>query len=304
MVTETTTMPSGKRTWPLSPYYRARVRVGVACVASFCVMWWAGRLLAIPIQTFFDASLFQQPSPVLTTMIVTVLFLLCAAGATLVAGRVRYNAGLAAALAGLSAISMRCGTSRDAILRGLADIGSPALFLVLAGEAALLGLMVVLCGWGVAQLHVAGVISEDDTRETERDHPPARTTLASLGIQTAITAALVLVLCASEARQQALAGVFLASMLGAIVAEAIAPAGRYGWYWAPPIVIGVVGYLIAWADPRGIETASLYGPLAALARPLPLDYASAAPAGAIWGHWIAHRWMSHSEEDEEHGEAA
>jgi len=283
-------MPAESDAALLSPYYRDRVRVGGACVVCFCVMWWAGRLLAIPTCPFYEASLLQQASPVLTIMAVVLLFLLCTAGAVLIAGPVRYNAPLAAALVGLSAISMRCGTSRDAIFHGLATAGSPVLFLVLAGELVLLAIVVGLCAWVLAQLHAMNIIARNDDDRDDEPQPSAPAVLASLGIQTVFTVVLLLLLCTTEAKQQALAGTFLASMLGAMGAHLLIPAGRYDWYWAPPLVIGIFGYIVAWADPRGMPTASLYGPLAALARPLPLDYASAGPAGAIWGYWMAHRW--------------
>jgi hypothetical protein len=37
------------------------------------------------------------------------------------------------------------------------------------------------------------------------------------------------------------------------------------------------------------------GPFAGLVRPLPLDYASAGPAGAILGHWMSRKWQKERE---------
>ena len=39
------------------------------------------------------------------------------------------------------------------------------------------------------------------------------------------------------------------------------------------------------------------GALAALGRPLPLDYASLGPAGAILGYWISRGWERAKETD-------
>jgi hypothetical protein len=56
------------------------------------------------------------------------------------------------------------------------------------------------------------------------------------------------------------------------------------------LALGLFGYLAAWLfPPTGIEVGRpglAGGFLAALARPLPLDYASAGTGGALLGYWM------------------
>jgi hypothetical protein len=94
----------------------------------------------------------------------------------------------------------------------------------------------------------------------------------------------------TEDKKQVLAAVGLGAFAGAFFPywqPGVRPAA---WYWAGPLVVGLAGYLWAFiASPAGsvIGRAGIDGGfLAALARPLPLDYASLGTAGAILGYWM------------------
>jgi hypothetical protein len=72
------------------------------------------------------------------------------------------------------------------------------------------------------------------------------------------------------------------------------------WYLAAPMVVGMVGYLLAFALVRATDLAigrpgNSGGVLAALARPLPLDYASVGTAGALAGYWIRRKTVRERE---------
>jgi len=63
----------------------------------------------------------------------------------------------------------------------------------------------------------------------------------------------------------------------------------------------VIGYVSCYFRPDGIEVGRTSGYFAALARPLPLDYASVGVAGSLMGYWISSRW--HHRAGGEHGGA-
>jgi hypothetical protein len=105
--------------------------------------------------------------------------------------------------------------------------------------------------------------------------------------QTVATAVFLMFLCQSEAKNQALASVGIASFLGALIAYKYAPGRPSFWYWSGPLIVGVIGYaLAAMGQDTGLATGNPTGTFAALARPLPLDYASVGPAGAMLGYWM------------------
>ena len=106
--------------------------------------------------------------------------------------------------------------------------------------------------------------------------------------QTVITAVIIMILCQSETKNQCLASVGIASMLGSIMAYKYAATRPSFWYWAGPLLAGFVGYaLAALGQDANLNIGSPTGLFAALARPLPVDYASVGVAGAIFGYWVS-----------------
>ena len=96
----------------------------------------------------------------------------------------------------------------------------------------------------------------------------------------------VLLFCQSDVKRCALAGVFLAALAGTGIAEYwFKDARAVPWYWVGPLAVGAIGYLMNYftGNPDGVQTGYLTGAFASLARPIPLDYASAGMAGAIVG---------------------
>jgi hypothetical protein len=64
------------------------------------------------------------------------------------------------------------------------------------------------------------------------------------------------------------------------------------WFWCGPFVVGLIGYIMAASgQDSSLAIGSPTGFFAALARPLPIDYASMGPAGAIIGYWTVHKRM-------------
>jgi hypothetical protein len=248
--------------------------VGLVC---FAIFWYAGQLLGIPAEPRHGGSLLRQPTigASLTALICAPVLLL---GCTLLAGaflRTRwFLAGLAAATAGLSAWSMRGGPMHEVTQYA----SSAGVFIWLAIE------LLILCGI------VAGLWLLFWRAPTESEGSiPKASVVGAIITQTLCMGVIVLVLAQTDAKKQCVAAVFLGGLIASSLVESSfrAPLGGR-WYWIAPLAVGLFGYLFAvfqnpaWADTPRI----LQGALAPLARPLPLDYASAGMFGTLLGYWI------------------
>jgi hypothetical protein len=272
----------------LSTYYRTRLLVLTAATVCFILFWWAGRAFGIPIHPGYQASLLLQPSPAADLLVVAVLMAACVAVGTILAGSVQRDAGLAAACLGLMAWSFRGGDSERTWFWGLAVGKAPqGLFMNLFLEMLILALIITACWLGLRMLQDRGIL--DQGGQKTADDPP-RAGLLALVVQVVAGAVVVMLVAQSTAKLQVMAAAFLCGLAGPMVSRWLVPTSARGWHFAAPLIVGMIGYLAAGADPAGTATGDLSGTLAALARPLPLDYASAGPAGAILGHWMARHW--------------
>ncbi|MCY2954110.1 MAG: hypothetical protein NTU53_19400 [Planctomycetota bacterium] len=274
----------------LSPYQRARILLLSASIACFCIFWWAGAIFRIPVHPGHEASLLQQPSPVVALLVVAVVLVLCVAVGTAIAGMVRYDAGLVAGAIGLAALSARGGSVQHSIFWGLAHGNSSALFLVLLVETAILAVLVGLCAWALARLYRNGIVRDRESNIALAIEPSISGEVATLLVQTVLTAIGMLVLARSPVKQQAIAAVAISSFVGAALTESLLPIASRALCWLPPMLVGMIGYAAVWSDPAGYLTGNLSSSFSALAVPLPLDYASAGPAGALLGYWMGRRW--------------
>jgi len=272
----------------LTPYQRARILLLSASIVCFCIFWWTGVLFRIPLHPGYEASLLQQPAS--TLLVVAIVLAACAAIGTAIAGMVRYDAGLLAGAIGLAALSARGGASDYTIFWGLSHVGSPRIFLMLLFETAGLAVMVGACAWALGRLYRAGILKDRECSLPPPHQPSAAEEISTLAIQTLLTGLCVLLLSRSTAKQQALAAVGISAFAGAALSASFFPVPRRSWCWLPPMVVGMIGYAAAYRSMSGAPSPELGGALAALAYPLPLDYASAGPAGAVLGYWMARNW--------------
>jgi hypothetical protein len=145
-------------------------------------------------------------------------------------------------------------------------------------------------------LYTAGTLKDRETGKMREGEGGAMTELSSLALQFLVTALGVMLIAQSEAKQQVMAAIFIGSWGGAIIAHMAFGTGTRGWYWLPPLVVGLFGYVLAYLfEPSGLMVADFRGAFAGLYRPMPLDYASMGPAGAIVGHWMSRRWQRDKE---------
>jgi hypothetical protein len=258
-----------------------------ACiVACFAIFWYAGRLLSLPTYRGFDGSLLRQPGvagPVVAVAVAAVLLFALMIVVEVIASRFWLFAGPLAAAAGLSAWSFRGGPGYYSFLAADPVTAGTGPFFVLAAECLLLGLIFA----GLWFVLYRWFYPPQGPGERPFTLIPTADAVQVVLTQAAFTALGVVLLVPSPDKKQAVIGVLFASMIATGITryfhEDRAPAH---WCWAGPFLVGIVGYLINafGADAHlAVETGRLTGTFAALARPLPIDYASAGVVGSLIG---------------------
>jgi hypothetical protein len=270
------------------------------------VCWLAGRWFGIPAHPGYEMSLMLQPTPAAALLLTGIAICAATAIATVIAGSIRFDAGLFGASVGLVALANRGGPMRY-VMQAAPGRGT---FLSLAVELVLLGGMLGTAWFGLWLLYRGGRLQGDALRDGLLDRPHSLTDhLLALGTQAGSMAVMVMLLARTDDKKQVLAAVCVASLLATLLAYAVSPTRPSVWFWAGPIVVGVLGYLSAyWAwgtsDPVVWKSGQGGGLLAPLARPLPLDYASLGTAGAILGYWTSRQWQRAKELETEAAHAA
>jgi len=263
-------------------------------VASFALFWWAGSLLKIPRYRGFDASLFRQDGMgrvVIALLALVVLVFGVTVVAEIIARRFWLFAGPLAALVGLSAWSFRGGRSYFSFLSGTPASPATGAFFLLAGECLFYGLMLAALWLFVFRVfHVP-----DGPKERPFTLIPDMDAILVILTQAAFTAIGVIVLVPSVDKHQAVLGLAAASAIASGLTRYFHDSKTPNhWIWLAPVLVGVAGYLINGFGSNAelaAETGRLRGVFAALARPLPLDYATAGVVGALIGlAMTTHDW--------------
>ena len=263
---------------------RTQFVVLIASALCFLLFWKGGQWLHIPTQRGFEASLLQQPNWGLA-IIATYVMLVCSIViGLLVAGRSWFFAGLFSGAIGLMALSARGGPMRFVLFDAAAHGAAQRVFLRLLVEQCLLFLPIALIWtylWRQYQLATPTLDGAEDI-----DQSGASTVVAVLA-QSAIMGAVVLLLAATDAKKQVLVAVFLGGFVGTALGDYLFPDRKAAaWYWVGPFAVGALGYLLAHFNATPWTNGNPAGMFAALARPLPLDYASSGCAGTLLGYWI------------------
>jgi hypothetical protein len=261
---------------------RSRIILSIVCLVAFLAFWWLGRVFSIPCNYGYDVSLLAQPHRAADLLVTAALFLALLLLASLLTSSVRPEAGLFAACIGLAALSTRGGPMR-CTLQGHT---TPHIFLDLALELAALSLLLLIA---------ATVMRLIGRRIAPRQAAPGGDDLthkfAAAAVQIFLTVLCLLILAQSDAKAQVLCAVFIASWVGAAAAHTLFPLRTSLCFWTGPLVAGLLGYLVAYASARGDPSLIPIGITNhPLARPLPLDYASLGPAGALLGYWMSGKW--------------
>ena len=275
--------------------YRSKFLLLVALAASVAAFVFASRTFRVPLAPGFDASLLAQPSPLISLLVVAITLLASVLLSTVIAGRIRFDAGLFCATLAMTALSLRSSRTGDLLRQTAPTAASPTLFVHLALELVALYAFVAVAWsilWG---LHTRGHLKADEFRDGVEDtDEPLGFKFAALLMQVGVTALGVLLIAQTDDKPQVLAAVSVSSFIGACCAYYMYPISPSPWLWVGPLFVGVAGYTIAYfqvpPDDDMWRIGHLTHALAPLARPIPLDYASAGPAAAILGYWMSRRW--------------
>jgi hypothetical protein len=259
----------------------ARAAITLALIANCLIFYFASRWFGFPVLPGFDGSIFCQPSPITAFLLVAILLAIGAFVGTFIAGAVRFEAGLFAACFAMTILSQRCGNMQEVLFEAGGD---SSVFYRLAAELLVLGLLLAAI-W-------AGLWAMAKAAHSDAPPPPATgstlvNNLTATIAQTVATAVIVFVLCQAPAKNQVQASIGIASWLGAMIAYKYAPARPSFWFWIGPILVGLIGYILAAAGQDStLQVGVPTGPYAPFARPLPLDYAGIGVAASILGYWM------------------
>lgn len=273
-----------------------------AAAGAFAAFWWVAKLLNIPSHPGYNGSLLKQPvgGALVGVFTAAVLVLATTAVVTRLARRHWVYAGALAASVGLAAWSFRGGPSWYVLIAPTPGASGTGVFLGLAVEMLVLGL-IVGAAWLVVLPRFAGgpptpgplgptSLTVPAAPDPMRSLKPDAAILTAVLAQAAFVAVGVALLVPNAEKKQAAFGVLAACFLATAIAQHYFHDERLArWYWAGPVLVGVLGYLLnafGGGAAEAVETGRLVGSFAALARPLPLDYAGAGVAGALMGYWI------------------
>jgi hypothetical protein len=260
-----------------------------AVVLAFVAFDRLGRAIDVPAYDGLGGTLLAQPGAraVMAMLLAAVVMPAVTFLAAVAAGAGWRTAGPLAACAGLTAWSFRAGPIRYDLIT--ADLANPskAVFVRLALETLLLGLLAGVC-WVV----VFGAVDRRDSRSTDRLFAlPDSGTLTAVLTQVLLMGVAVMQLVPSADKKQAIFGVLASAFIATGISHHYnRDEAAVRWYWIGPMVVGLIGYLavgFSAAAQEAVETGRLTGTFAALARPLPLDYIGAGGVGVVLGYWIA-----------------
>ena len=271
---------------------RDRTLLTIGCVASWWIFKAIAGLFSYPKHWHYEASLLVQPSPVLLLIMCAVVLVICVLLTSFFAGVVHYDAGLFCACVGMVSLSVHGGPMRNVLMEAPGNGIFPKLML----ELTLLFVFVVI-GWMVlGRLRDFGLLREELKLEEDPDAPPYQGAMA-LAATVVIMGVLMLLLAQTDKKAQAIWSVAISACLASLGAHSLFPARPSVWFWTAPLIVGLIGYVLAWMGGNNLPGGAVGGIAPALARPLPLDYASVGVAGAIYGYWWSRQWHHEREHD-------
>ena len=232
----------------------------------------------------FGGSLLVDGNPIISLTKVFVWTLVIFIAASLAGRGIRPDVGLFAAAIALFAARRSGGLTRETYVAHPAA-NTLTLFAV---ELALLGLFLGVLHVVTRQLVARGTLRDDAALDGVRPVPePVGQKILALLTHALVSGVLILVTVRGDERMQVTAMLVIASLLSSICTVRFIPAMPSSFFWLGPIIAGLVGYLVTAATGTGLlNIGEPTGYCAALARAMPLDYASAGVAGSLYGYWI------------------
>lgn len=264
-----------------------KILLAVAGVAAYVVFLAVFGLLGLPALPKIS-SLLLQGQPIYAIVVVWIGIVAMALLMRPLVGRVRFEAPVFCAAVGLLALPTHGGDFRHALI----EAAGPAVYLRMAVELLLLATAVAAAylTLGVGRSNQP-TLNPDDPANLPAVEVESQDTavdrLAAVGIQTIVVIALLSFLGKSPLKGQALCGLALASGLAAWVTYKTRQVDGSVWSVAGTLLAGLIAYGYSFVQPDGLAIADVKHALAGAAYSLPLHYASAGVAGAIYGYWTA-----------------
>jgi hypothetical protein len=268
---------------------RDRILLTLGSVACILLFWWLAAMFGIPQHPHTQGSLLAQPSAVVAMLITLVALVACVLLSSVIVSFIHFDAGLFCAAIGLIALSVRGGPLRYVLMYS----DGPKVFITLAVELVLLFAFVGIAWLVLWVLRKRGIVVDDVTRDGlhEEDSAPGHHALALI-TQAVTMGVVVLLLAQTDEKAQVVAAVGVAGLLGTLASHSLFPVSPSVWYWTGPLIVGLVGYGLAYSSADASWTiGNVAGQFAPLGRTLPLDYAGAGTAGALLGYWTSRRWQ-------------
>lgn len=279
----------------LSASRRTKIILLLGIAVAVGVFYFSCRKFQVPTYPHFGGSLLSDASPITSFIVLGIGFVVAVLLSTLVAGTLRFDAGLFCGATGLSVISLRGGRVGDILRATAPGARTPVIFIHFALELVVLYALISVAWsllWG---LHTSGYLKADEFRDGVEDtDEPLIFKISALVMQAGVMALCMFLLAQTDAKPQVIAAVGISAFAGACAAYYMYPISPSPWLWVGPLAVGGAGYVLAYFNINSADelwkTGQLTHALAPLARPLPIDYATAGPAGAILAYWMSRRW--------------
>jgi hypothetical protein len=263
-----------------------RMTQAVVLVASgicFWMFWIVGEWVDFPVEYKHSGSVLYQHNGVLKILVFWIVLALATVIGTALTSWRWFLAGLFSACLGASAWAVGGGILGEVLFSAT----SPSVFLVLAVEQILLAGGVAALWLLLWRFQENQLLLIKKPELTEEDAPATGDPIFAITTQTLAMGIIVLLLAATDNFKQVALSVFIAGACATALAQSLqkkaAKLGR--WYWAGPLLVGLIGYVGCYFSSHGWEIGQPIGAFAPLARPLPLCYVTYGMAGTIFGYW-------------------
>lgn len=259
------------------------------CVGAYFATHFLCKAMGYFTEPGFNSSILMDPRKTVILLTTAVWITIVGGLATYVAKFVRPDAGLFIAACALWSFRRDGGMARDVYLAH--PVGST--FVTLAIELVLLGVILSIVFLISRQMVAKKLIPDDCDIDLIRPKPePLGQRLLATATHALVTMVVLLLTLRSDERMQVTGMVFVAGLLASMSTVRFIPATPSIYFWASPVLVGLIGYLAS--SIRGtanLPIGDVAGYFGALARAMPLDYASAGVAGSLYGYWVARGWI-------------
>jgi nicotinamide riboside transporter PnuC len=263
---------------------RTKTSLVLAAIISFAIFWYLGSWTDFPAERGFNASVLEQPSPIVTLFVAAIGLAICTILISTLQGQGEVEDPLFGVALGLAAWSCRGGT----VASILQYSSSPAVFILSAFELILLFALLAGCWWLLWKLRGQRMIQS----QIIPDDSEIAGWLTALITSVVVMVVFLYILGQTDEKKQAMWSVAIAAFAGSAIAFGSLGIRSSVLYAITPLIVGVAGYLLAYFAPGNWLIARTGQPLAYA---LPLDYASVGVAGSLLGYWTIAKWRDEGE---------